>query len=155
MIDHFRDRRRDGCSHREWQPAALVRVHCFVTSMWRWPQAGWRMPRHGAAGGILKSQSFTTDGSWDPGRNTRCMILCYRIANLSLCDTFPCNAPFPESSSPACQEGTEPAGVNCDFVETSRKPALCPLPGPRRAIIHAGDPMLGDMALERGNVWYW
>ena len=60
---------------------------------------------------------------------------------------------FPESGSPARQEGTEPAGVKSDFVvEMSRKPALCPLPGLCRAIIHAGDPMLGDMGSERGNV---
>lgn len=75
------------------------------------------------------------------------------MASLGSPTAHPYDAPFPESSSPARHEGTEPAGVKSDFVvEMSRKPALCPLPGLCGAIIHAGDPMLGDMGSERGNV---
>ena len=101
-------------------------------------------------------QSFAADRWRDPGRNICCRIVHYRVANLCSPSTYPCNMPFPESSSPARREGTEPARVNSGFVvEMSRKPAICPLPGLRTAIIHAGDPMLGDMGSVRGNVSYW
>lgn len=49
--------------------------------------------------------------------------------------------------------GNGARGVKSDSgVEMSRKPALSPLAALCRAISHAGDPMLGDMGSERGNV---
>lgn len=124
---------------RQWQPVRLVCGHSVFDSLWRWPRVGWSMPRHWAA-----------EGPWQK-HSLQAPVLQHCKSLLAQ------HLPFQPTVSPAeltrSPGGNGASGVKSDFdVEMSRKPGLSPLAALCRAIIHAGDPMLGDMGSERGNV---